>query len=132
MYVFYLHAGLMVAGFMLMVIGTGIAIFKRRERWWLRAHKTAGMLGASLIVLGLVAAILMVDQSGKEHIDVPHAWIGLVTVLFAIVTPSLGMLQFRIVGRAQQFREKHRWAGRITLISGFVTILAGLRIAGII
>ena len=129
---FYLHAGAMSAGFLLMVVGAGIAGFQRRQRWWLKAHKTFGMMGSFAMLPGLVAAFLMVDQDGSGHIRVPHAWGGLAMIFFAFMTPVLGQLQFKIREKAKQLREKHRWSGRITLIVGLITILSGLLAAGII
>ena len=129
---FYLHAGAMGAGFLFMAAGAGIAGFYRRERWWLTAHKTFGMTGSFVMLLGLVAAYWMVDQNGSGHLRVPHAWGGLTMILLAFITPALGQLQFKIREKAGQLREKHRWSGRITLIVGLVTILSGLLAAGII
>jgi len=129
---FYLHAGAMGMGFLFMAAGVGIARFQRQKRWWLKVHKTCGMTGSFVMLLGLVVAFLMVDQDGSGHIRVPHAWGGLVMIFFAFMTPVLGQLQFKIRERAKPLREKHRWSGRITLIVGLVTILSGLSAAGII
>lgn len=122
----------MSMGFLLLAAGAGIARFQRRQRWWLKAHKTCGLTGLFIMLLGLVAAFLMVDQDGSGHIRVPHAWVGLTVIVFASVTPVLGQLQFKIRERAKQLREKHRWSGRITLVVGLAAILSGLRVAGII
>ena len=129
---FYLHAGAMGAGFLFMATGAGIARFDRQQRWWLKAHKTFGMTGSFVMLLGLVAAFLMVDQNDSGHIRVPHAWGGLAMIFLAFITPVLGQLQFKIREKAKQLREKHRWSGRITLIAGLITILSGLLAAGII
>jgi len=129
---FYLHAGAMGAGFLFMATGAGIARFDRQQRWWLKAHKTFGMTGSFVMLLGLVAAFLMVDQNDSGHIRVPHAWGGLAMIFLAFTTPVLGQLQFKIREKAKQLREKHRWSGRITLIVGLITILSGLLAAGII
>jgi hypothetical protein len=132
MFLFYLHAGAMGTGFLLMAIGVGIARYQRQQRWWLIGHKTFGITGSCMLLPGLVAAFLMVDPDGGGHVRVPHAWGGLVTILFAFMTPVLGQLQFKIREKAKSLREKHRWSGRITLIGGLITILLGLRTAGII
>jgi uncharacterized membrane protein YidH (DUF202 family) len=129
---FYLHTGAMGAGFLFMAAGAGIARFHRQQRWWLKTHKTFGMTGSFVMLLGLVAAFLMVDQNGSGHIRVPHAWGGLTMIFFAFMTPVLGQLQFKVREKAKQLREKHRWSGRVTLIVGLAAILSGLRAAGII
>lgn len=90
------------------------------------------MTGVSIMLLGLIAAYLMVDQDGGGHVRVPHAWIGLTMILPAFVTPLLGHLQFRIREKAKPLREKHRLSGRITLVIGLAAILSGLWAAGII
>jgi uncharacterized membrane protein YidH (DUF202 family) len=128
----YLHAAAMSVGFLFMAAGAGIARFQRQQRWWLKAHKICGITGAFVMLPGLVAAFLMVDQDGSGHIRVPHAWGGLTMIFFAFMTPVLGQLQFKVREKAKQLREKHRWSGRVTLIVGLAAILSGLRAAGII
>ena len=122
----------MSVGFLLLATGAGIARFQRQRRWWLNVHKTAGRTGAAAMLVGLFAAFMMVGRSGSGHIQVPHAGIGLVVILSASMTLILGQLQFKIRDMARQFREKHRWSGRITLIVGLAAILSGLRTADII
>jgi cytochrome bd-type quinol oxidase subunit 2 len=132
MSLFFYHAGAMVAGFLMMTVGIGIARFHRQKRWWLKAHKTLGMAGLCVMLTGLVAAFLMVDQDGGGHARVNHAWVGLSAIFFVFMTPVLGQLQFKIREKAKQLREKHRWSGRIALIVGLSAILSGLRAAGFI
>jgi len=128
----HLHAGSMIAAFLLMSVGAGIARYQRHRRWWLKAHKTAGITGSAAVLLGLAAAIIMVAQSGSGHIRVPHAGAGLITILLAIMTPALGQMQFTIREKAKVLGVRHRWCGRCTLIIGLPTILSGLWVAGII
>lgn len=132
MTLFYVHAGVMATGFFLMVSGAAIAGFLRQKRWWLKAHKAAGMTGSVVLVFGLTAAVVMIEQSGGQHIAAPHAWAGLITILMTMTTLLLGHLQFKIREKAKQLREKHRLSGRITLIAGVLTILSGLRVADLI
>jgi hypothetical protein len=129
---FYFHAGAMTMGVLLMAAGAGVARFQRQQRWWLKAHRIAGMMGSSMVLLGLVAAILMVNHSGSGHFKVPHAGSGLIMILLALLTPVIGQMQFKFREKAKLFRVIHRWSGRITLIIGLLTILSGLQVAGII
>lgn len=129
---FYLHAAAVSAGFFFMVAGAGIAGCQRRQRWWLKAHKSFVVTGSLALLPGLVAAFLMVDQDGSGHIRVPHAWGGLAMIFFTFMALVLGQLQFKIRDKAKQLREKHRLSGRITLVVGPAAILSGLRAAGII
>ncbi len=119
-------------GVLLLVTGAGIARFGRKKRWWLRAHKALALTGSSLVLIGAAAAFLMVAQSGGAHVKVPHAGIGLAVVFLAVITPVFGLMQFKVKEKAAQFRTRHRWSGRITPLTGLVTILSGLRTAGII
>ncbi len=122
----------MSIGFLLMAAGAGIARFQRQRHWWLKTHKTCGMTGSFVLLPGLVAAFLMVDQDVSGHVSVPHAWVGLTMIFLAFVTSVLGQLQFKIRAKAKQLREKHRWSGRVTLIVGLAAVISGLRAAEII
>jgi hypothetical protein len=129
---FYIHAGAMGTGFLLMVAGFGIARFQRQQRWWLKAHRIAGTAGLVAILTGLTAAFLMVNQGDGEHLEVPHTWVGLAVALSASITLVLGILQFKIREKATHLREMHRWSGRITITMALAAILSGLLTAGII
>ena len=129
---FYVHVILMVTGFLLMIVGAGTAMVMRRKKWWLKIHKITGIAGTSLMVTAFAAGIIMVSQWGSGHFRIIHAWIGIITIILAILTPSLGMLQFKIKNMTGQLREKHRIAGRATVIMAFITILTGLWVAGIV
>jgi hypothetical protein len=82
--------------------------------------------------MGMTVAVAMVSQSGEGHVKVPHAWLGMATVFVAVTTPILGQLQFKIRARIQQLRIMHRWFGRLTLVMVLLTLLSGLRTAGVI
>ncbi len=138
---FYEHTGFMTAGFLLMLTGITIAVFMRRKRWWLKVHRTAGTLAAACFLCGFTSAIAMVALSTGEHFTVIHTWLGLTTVAFAILTPTLGYLRVVLTGRmnmiliTKDIRDAiptaHRWSGRITLILACVTIALGLQIVGL-
>jgi len=128
----YVHAGFMLAGFISMMTGASAAMFLRRKTWWLRFHKTAGILGALIVLVGLAAVIFMVTLSGGEHFSVTHTFIGAMTAVFAFVTPVLGTLQFRVKNHSAKIRIMHRWSGRFTLLFAVVTIITGLQIVGIL
>jgi hypothetical protein len=128
----YVHAGFMLAGFLSMMAGALAAMFLRSKRWWLRLHKTAGVLGVLCVLMGLAAAIFMIILSGGEHFSVTHAYIGAMTAAFAAVTPALGTLQFKIKSHSTKIRIMHRWSGRITLMFAIITIITGLMIFGVL
>jgi hypothetical protein len=132
MNLFYAHAVAMAAGFLLIAAGFVVVRFYRQNRAWLKIHKTAGIIGSLCFLMGLTAAVAMVSQAGEGHVKVPHAWLGMATVFVAVTTPILGQLQFKIRARIQQMRIMHRWFGRLTLVMVLLTLLSGLRTAGVI
>lgn len=128
--VFLLHAGFMAGGFALMAVGVIIAMRLRARRWWLKTHRRLGMWGTATAVIGLAAAITMVTLSAGQHLRGLHPVLGSITVLAAVVTPTLGALQLRL--RNKKIRTVHRWSGRITIILGAGAIVTGLHLAGIL
>jgi hypothetical protein len=129
---FYAHAGGVTAGFLLIAAGFVIVKFYRQKRWWLKYHRTAGNIGPLCFLGGLAAAVLMVAQSGEEHLKIPHAWLGISTLALVVATPVIGHMQFRIKSRIRQLRVMHRWFGRVTLALALLALLSGLRAAGFI
>lgn len=123
---FYFHAGFMITGLLLMITGASAAMFMRRRRWWLRFHKAAGFGGLICVLSGFAAAITMITLSGEEHFEIAHTYIGLITVVFTIVTPLLGAVQFKMKGQAGRISAMHRWSGRFTLLMTSVTVVSGL------
>jgi hypothetical protein len=51
---------------------------------------------------------------------------------FAVLTPTLGMLQLKVRSVAAKLRSPHRWSGRVILCLMFVNILLGLSLLGLI
>ena len=123
-----LHAGFMIIGFLSMVTGASAAMFMRRKRWWLRFHKGAGFFGVFCVLSGFVAAVSMIAISAGEHFRITHHYFGLITAVVAILTPLLGIVQFKVKDQAARIRAIHRWSGRFTLLMAFVTVVSGLLI----
>lgn len=125
---FYLHAGFMVLGFLSMVTGASAAMFMRHKGWWFRFHKRAGYTGSLSILFGFTAALSMVTLMNEKHFGILHTYLGLATVVCAVVTPLLGIFQFKVKDQAARIRAIHRWSGRFTLLVAFVTVASGLLI----
>ena len=132
MNIFYAHAAAMAAGFLLIAAGFVVVRFYRQNRAWLKIHKTAGIIGSLCFLMGLTAAVAMVSQAVEGPMNGPHAWLGMATVFVAVTTPILGQLQFKIRAKIQQLGIMHRWFGRLTLVMVLLTLLSGLRTAGVI
>jgi hypothetical protein len=124
------HVPLMAAGTLFVFAAVLIAKTLRRKPWWLRTHRIAGVSGTVLIAAGAAAAIALVTLSSGEHLRTPHAWLGALTVAAAVVTPVLGLLQFRLREKAAAIRLLHRGSGRIAAASLLASLLLGLRLTG--
>jgi hypothetical protein len=126
-----IHAGFMLAGLVVLAAGIVIAMGMRRKRWWLTVHRRLGSAGALCVLLGFVAAISMVflRQTG-QHFAVPHAWLGIIVVLFVACTYVIGTMQIKT--QRAGLRPPHRWAGRATLVLLFFNVLSGLSLIGIL
>jgi hypothetical protein len=130
---FLLHAALMGAAFLLAASAQLIAMTQRRKRWWLRVHRIAGLTGASVMLLGVAAAVAAIASSPEaHHFRSPHTWIGALTVLLAVDASVLGFLQFRIPAKTAILRMLHRLSGRLVTLLAPIAILLGLRAAEII
>jgi hypothetical protein len=130
---FFLHAALMGAGFLLAVFALLIAMTQRRKRWWLRLHRIAGLTGTSAMLLGVAAAVAAVAAAPEaHHFRSPHTWIGALTIAFALGASALGLLQFRFRAKAVTLRTLHRLSGRLANLLTPIAILLGLRAAELI
>ena len=132
MALFYGHAFPMGAAFLLMMLGIGTARFLRRQRWWLKFHRSAGIAAAVCLSGGVISAFTMVSQSGGGHFNVPHAWLGLAALCSGITAPIIGHLQFKIRAKIQQLRRWHRALGYGAVLLTALSVLSGLAAAGII
>lgn len=130
MLIFFLHAGLMGGGFLLMATGVVVAMRLRTRRWWLKTHRRLEALGAVSAILGFAAAVSMVALSAGQHLRGTHPALGTAAIVAALVTPTLGTLQLRL--RNKKIRIAHHWFGRITIILGAGAVVTGLHWAGIL
>jgi uncharacterized membrane protein YfcA len=125
-----IHAGCMLAGLSLLSAGAATARLMRDKGWWLRVHRRLGSAGTLCVLLGFMAALYMVSRQTGQHFSVPHAWLGLVTILVVLCTYTAGATQFK--RKTAGVRSLHRWSGRVTLVLLFLTVLSGLFQAGIL
>ena len=130
---FLIHAALMASGFLLVLSALIVAMTQRKKRWWLKSHKAIGLTGVSLLLLGAIVAVAAVASTPEgHHLRTPHTWLGVLTVCAAIITPTLGLLQFRLPQKVGTIRVVHRLFGRLLNLMTPITILLGLRVAEII
>jgi len=126
-----LHAALMVTALVVSSIGT-YSIYMKGHSWWFKAHKALGTFGALLGAAGLATGVYMVSQAGRGHIRVPHAYLGLLTIVLVLVSPVLGMLFLRSKAAKPKIRRVHVWWGRGSIVLMLVTVLLGLYLVGVI
>ncbi|HEU19346.1 MAG TPA: hypothetical protein ENO00_08245 [Deltaproteobacteria bacterium] len=128
----WVHAGFMAAAIILMMSGAVIVRFFKEKRWWLTVHRRTGLAGSFCVIIGFAGAFAMVSLFEGSHLSVPHAYIGLISFLIALLTPALGIMQFRLRHQAASIRKMHRLSGWTTLLLMSTAIASGLVHAGII
>ncbi|VVB72789.1 Uncharacterised protein [uncultured archaeon] len=89
-------------------------------------HKKFVLLGVAFVLAGLFVAAYMVSAY-METFFVPgtHAYLGTGVFAFLIITPVLGIIQFRL--KDGRVHALHRWSGRITILLGLLNIFAGVQ-----
>jgi hypothetical protein len=131
-YLFWGHVILMSLSFLLMLTGMFIAKSRKRFRGWLKLHRPMGIVGAITGAAGVVLAGIMVSFRSGVHLRVPHASLGLVTIIVIIATPILGQAFLKLKKGKQALRTIHRWIGRLSLTLMLAVIILGLFQAGIL
>jgi len=126
------HAALMILSFCIMLVGAVIARLMKKKTWWLKAHRSLGITGAFFLIVALFAIVLQITLTEREHFRVIHSWIGFVAFVFAVLTPTLGILQLKIRSVTTRLRSLHRWSGRVTLCLILINIILGLLMTGFI
>ena len=124
------HAACMLSGLLSITAGITIARFTRDKSWWLRDHRRFGSAGTIFVLLGFMAALFMISRQTGRHFAVPHAWLGLVTILSVLGTYAAGLMQFKI--KTARIRSLHRWAGRGTFVLMILNIVSGLFLIGLL
>lgn len=121
------HASLVVIGFILLVWGMTFA--RRKGPGWLKKHRALGVTGSTVAIAGAATAFYMVSVASQGHFRVPHAYIGALVVLLLMLTPSFGLLQFKVAAeRRAQVSGFHRLLGRSLLLLMAMNILFGILI----
>jgi uncharacterized membrane protein YozB (DUF420 family) len=119
------HAGLMLAGFMLLFAGFIIARYHKTKNWY-RSHAALQTCGAACIVAGMAVGAYMVLLSGFPPVRNIHEILGVITGLLVVLTLVLGYSIRRTKKAKTAVRTAHRWLGRITIGLLVITILLGI------
>jgi cytochrome b561 len=126
------HAALMVSGLFLAILAANSAARRTPKTSWLRIHKVVGIVGVILVVCGLSLAFYMVSATGGPHFKVYHAHLGIVTLIFTVLTPAVGIISLKRRPPSPGIRKAHIWISRITLVLLIVTLTSGMIQAGLI
>lgn len=129
---FVAHLALMSVSFLLMLAAMLVSRYMKRRRWWLKAHRPMGIIGAVLGAGGVVSAYYMIELTSGVHLRVLHSVLGIVTLGLFVVTPIIGQMFLKLRWNRQLLRKSHRWLGRLALVMMAVVIVLGLREAGIL
>ena len=126
------HAFFMTVGFILILKAIVIVKFYKKEKWWLKYHKTFGLIGAIFAIIGLIIGLYMVNDSTGEHFRVGHAKFGILTILLITLTPIFGLMIFKIKNSKNKIKILHKMLGRTAIFFMIITIFSGLKQAGVI
>jgi hypothetical protein len=127
-----IHAILMGSAVLSLLTATWAATLGRYRKGSFRLHRTAAVTAFVLLASGLLVAVGMVQASGGPHLRVLHGVGGTVTIVLGFLTGAGGLIASKAHSNRKQLRTVHLWVGRLAVVLFLITILAGLRQAGIL
>ena len=116
------HAALMTLGFVLIFIGFFFIFMRKRAQWLKPAHKVIEIIGPLFAAVGLAVGIYMTSD---EHFEALHDYLGVITLIFIVVCPALGIARSRIPRNAL-VKALHRWWSVITVALMLATLISGI------
>jgi hypothetical protein len=128
---FSMHILFMATSILGIVAGISVAIFFRKNKNWLKIHKSVNSLSLTGMAAGMIMAFLYVSGSNSKHIDGHHQIFGLAAFLLSLSTMLAGFYQFKAKNKPVM-RTVHRWLGRFSLLIISTTIILGLILINII
>jgi preprotein translocase subunit YajC len=110
-----------------MITGAIIArYFKRRTKKWVKLHKAFQWGSAVCAVLGIVAAVIMVEVTTGIHLRVAHSIVAVASFGAIVLAITAGYGFLRRKTHKKELRIMHRWLGRVAILAWLVTITLGL------
>jgi hypothetical protein len=128
---FILHILFMATATLGIIAGVSAAMFFRKKRNWLKAHKYFNSFSLLGISAGIIMAFIYVSGTNGEHIAGLHQITGLTALNFAVATLLLGLYQFKAKNKLS-VRITHRWLGRFSLLLFLMAITLGLILISIL
>lgn len=127
-----IHAILMGSAVLSLLMAAWAVTVGRHRKGSFRIHKAAAVTAFVLLAAGLVVATGMVQASGGPHFRVLHGIFGTVTIVLGFLTGAGGLITTKARANRKQLRTVHLWVGRVAIVLFLLTVLAGLRQAGIL
>ncbi len=124
---FLLHILVMATATLGIIAGVGTAMFFRRNRNWLKIHRSVNSLSLGGMTAGVIMAFFYVADSGGRHIGGPHQSAGLAAFILAFMTLGMGYYHTRVRNKPA-LRTAHRWLGRLSLLIIMTAAVLGLRL----
>ena len=128
---FPLHISFMAIATSALIAGVSASIFFRKNKYWLKIHKSFNSFGLLGITAGIIMAFIYVSGTDGEHIDGPHQINGLAAFILVLITLMLGLYQFKAKNKSA-VRTAHRLLGRFSLLLLLTAVTLGLILTGII
>lgn len=119
-----LHPLAVSIAFAAFICGIIIARYMKRKRRWAGAHAAIQSAGIAGVIAGISVMITVIGTGA--HFNVPHAYLGLFTLASLVLTATGGVVALAVPSITKTVRPIHRWAGRISAILVFLTIVSGI------
>lgn len=125
-----IHAMLMISGLTFFV--SGLMVARRKDgSGWMKIHKREAVLAGSIIFIGAVIGILMVEVAESEHLRFPHGFLGLVIPILTAITLYSGLAITRQGLNPKVKRKIHKIIAWTLITTTLVTVIEGFFAAGI-
>ena len=124
---FILHILVMATATLGIIVGVSAAMFFRRNKNWLKIHRSVNSLSFLGITAGIIMAYFYVTGSGGQHIAGLHQTAGLAAFISASIALSMGYYHAR-AGNKPAIRTAHRRLGRLSLLMFLTAAVLGLRL----
>jgi hypothetical protein len=125
-----IHAMLMISGLTFLL--SGLIVARQKEgTGWMKTHRTLEIIGSSIIFIGSIIGIYMVEASGSDHFRFPHALFGFSIPILTAITLYSGLTLARPSKKPKLKRKIHKIIALILVIIMFGAVIEGFFAAGI-
>jgi len=129
--IFLFHKVAEIFALLCMLTGVSMALFFRKNRSWLKIHRSFNSAAVIFLLAGICLAFIVIRQQEGEHIAGFHPAIGAITLLIAVLSLIFGFYQLQAKNKMRA-RTIHRLLGYLALPAIIIALISGLVHAGII